>query len=158
MIRYAHVNLTSLKFPKLHMNSTCIVGCSDAAFANNHDLKSQLGRTILLTADTEKGNPIFFKSYKSRRVTRSVLSAEVVAFADLFDDVLAIRSQLEQSTLGPVPVQLLTDSKSLFHIISKGSRTCEKRIMLDAHAAREAFKKKEISNIGFVPSCENVAD
>ena len=41
-IRYAQVNSTSLKFSKLNMNSTRIAGYSDAAFANNHDFKSQL--------------------------------------------------------------------------------------------------------------------
>ena len=102
--------------------------------------------------------PIVLKNYKLRRVTRSVLSAEVVALADLFDDVLAIRSQLEQSTLGAVPVHLLTDSKSLFDIISNESHTIEKRIMFDVNAACEAYKKKEISKISFVRSSENKAD
>ena len=62
-------------------------------------------------------------------MTRSVLSAEVVAFADLFDDSFAIRDQIEQALGQPVPMHLLTDSKSLFDIVSKGSRTSEKRIM-----------------------------
>ena len=30
--------------------------------------------------------------------------------------------------------------------------------MFDVHAAREAYKRKEISNIGFVRSSENLAD
>ncbi len=157
-IRYAHVNVTSLKFPKLDMESLRIVGYSDAAFANNYDLKSQLGRIILLMDDSDTAIPIVYKSYKSRRVARSVLSAEVIAFADVFDHALALKSQLEQATRRPVPMHLLTDSKSLFDIISKGTRTSEKRIMLDVHAAREGYKTREISNIGFVRSSENLAD
>ena len=97
------------------------------------------------------------KSYKSRRVTRSISSAEVVAFADLFDNTFAIRSQLEQVTSGAVPMHL-TDSNSMFDIISKGSQTSEKRIMLDIHAARQAYRNQEISNIGFVKSSPNIAD
>ena len=42
------------------------------------------------------------------------------------------------------------DSKILFDIISKGSRTNEKRIMLDIYAARKAYKELEISNNGFL--------
>ena len=57
-----------------------------------------------------------------------------------------------------VPMHLLTDSKSLFDIISKGTRTSEKRIMLDIHAAREGYRTREISNIGFVRSSSNLAD
>ena len=102
--------------------------------------------------------PIIFKTYKSRRVARSALSAEVIAFADLFDDALALKSQMEHELQHPVPVHLLTDSKSHFDIISKGSRTSEKCIMLDVHAAREGYKAKEISNIGFVLSSQNLAD
>ena len=73
---------------------------------------------------------ISFKSYKSARVTRSVLSAEVIAFADWFDDAFALKSQLEHALGRAVPIHLLTDSKSFFDIISKWSRTSEKRIML----------------------------
>ncbi len=98
--------------------------------------------------DSNSAVPISFKSYKSRRVIRSVLSAEVIAFADLFDEAFSIRSQMEQATSRAVPMHLLTDSKSLFDIISKGSRTNEKRIMLDTHAARHAYQNQEISNIG----------
>ena len=55
-------------------------------------------------------------------------------------------------------LHLLTDSKSLFDIISKGSRTNEKRVMLDIHAAREGYKAHDISNIGFVRSEQKTAD
>ena len=55
-------------------------------------------------------------------------------------------------------MHLMTDSKSLFDIISKGSRTCEKLIMLDIHSARQAYRAFEISNIGFVSSSNNIAD
>lgn len=157
-IRHAHGNIAHLKFPKLDLDSIRVVGYSDAAFANNHDLKSQLGRIIFLIDDSNHAIPIVFKSYKSRRVTRSVLPAEVIAFADVFDDAYALRSQLEQIMQRAVPLQLLTDSKSLFDIISKGSRTSEKRIMLDIHAARQAYKSREISIIGSVRSSDNMAD
>ena len=47
-----------------------------------------------------------------------------------------------------IPVQLLTNSKSLFDVISKGSRTSEKRTLLNIAAAREGFCDKVISDIG----------
>ena len=58
-----------------------------------------------------KAVPMIFKIYKSRRVARSVLSAEVIAFADLFDDALALRSQLEHALERAVLMHLLTYSK-----------------------------------------------
>ena len=125
---------------------------------------SQITRTwprnlvVLMVDDSKVAVPVLFESYKSRWVTRSVLSAEVIAFADLFYDAYALRTQLEKAVSRAVPMHLMTDSKSLFDIISKGSRTSEKRIMLDIHAARQAYQAQEISNIGFVRSCDNLAD
>ena len=110
--KYAHNNVANLLFHKLNMNSVRLVGYSDAAFANNHDLTSLLGRIILLTEEHDNAIPIVFKSYKSRRVTRSVLSAEVIAFADLFDDAFAVRTQFEEATCRAVPMHLFTDSIS----------------------------------------------
>lgn len=99
-----------------------------------------------------------FKSYKSRRVTSSALSAEVIALEDLFDDASAIRSQLEQATCRELPIHLMANSKSLFDITSEGSRTNEKRIMIDIYNARQAYQAHEISNIGFALSENNIAE
>ena len=57
-----------------------------------------------------------------------------------------------------IPVHILTDSKSMIDIISKGSRTSEKGVMLDVYAAQQAHKAKEISTIGFVRSSHKLAD
>ena len=135
-VRYAHNNPSKIMFPKLEAKSLRIVGYSDAGYSSNNDLSSQLGRIVLLMDESGAAAPIIFKSYKSRRISRSVLSAEANAFADLYDDAYALRSQLEHALSRAVPVHLLTDSKSLFDVISKGTRTKEKRIMLDIHAAR----------------------
>ena len=107
--------------------------------------------------DSNAAIPIFFKSYKSCRVTRSILPAGVVDFADLLDDAFTIRSQLEQATSRAVPMHLLTDSKSLFEITSKSCRTNEKRIMLSVHTARQNYRNQEILNIGFVKFSANIA-
>ena len=101
--------------------------------------------------------PINFKSYKSRRVTRSSMAGEVIAFSDLFDVATTLGAQLSTILGRQIPVQLFTDSKSLLDVISKGSRTSGKR-MLNIAAAREGFKNNTISDIGFVPSSNNMAD
>ena len=120
-IRYATNNVACLKFPKLDSPSIKIIGYSDAAIAtNNFDLSSELGYIILLMDKNNAAIPVSFKSYKSKRVTRSVWSAEVIAFADLFDQAFALRSQLEHAINRSVPLHLMTDSKSLLDIIRKG--------------------------------------
>ena len=138
LVQYAHDSVAHLNFLKLEQESLRIVRFSDAAYANNHDLTPQLSRVILLADDTNAFLPISFKIYKSRRVTRSVLSAEVIAFVDMFHDAYAMCTQVRQAIRRSVPMHLMADSKSLFDIVSKGSRTSEKRIRFDIHAGRHA--------------------
>eukprot|EP00171_Calliarthron_tuberculosum_P000537 IDg537t1 len=86
------------------------------------------------------------------------MGGEVIAFSDLFDRAATYAAELGEIYSRRIPVQLFTDSKSLFDVISKGSRTSEKRLMLDIAAAREGFRNKTISDIGFVRSSSNIAD
>ena len=53
---------------------------------------------------------------------------------------------------------LLTDSKQMFEVITKASHTSERRLMIDTAAAREAYNRGEISNVGLVLSKHNIAD
>ena len=55
----------------------------------------------------------------------TVLSAELAVFVDLLDDAFALKSQFERAFPRGMPMHLLTDSKSLLDIISKGARTIE---------------------------------
>ena len=102
------------------------------------DLSSQLGRIVLVVDAAANVAILSFKSYKSRRVTGSVIAAEVIAFADLFEYAFTLRKQLEKALNRPLPMHLMTDSKFLFKIIGKSSRTSEKRLMLDISATRQA--------------------
>ena len=146
-------------FPKLEVESLHITGFSDASFAANRDLSSQLGYICFLGDAKGSVVPFFFKSYKARRVTRSVMAAEIIAFSDLFDTEITMAKELSWLCAKPsLPIKLFTDNKSLFDVISKGSKTYEKRLMLDIACAREGFRSREISDIGFVRSSENIAD
>lgn len=86
------------------------------------------------------------------------MAGEVIAFSDISDYAITLSQELHLLVSKLIPVQLLTDSKCLFDVIAKGSRTSEKRTMLDVAAAREAFRDKTISDIGFVRSSHNPAD
>ena len=86
------------------------------------------------------------------------MAGEVIAFSDLFDVAAVLAAELQALIGVKVPVQHLMDSKSLFDVISKGSRNFEKRMMLDIAAAREGFRDEGISDIGFVRSANNIVD
>ena len=110
-----------------------ITAYSDAAFSNNAELSSQLGCIVLLTDDCHNAIPVSYKSYKSRRVIRSVLYAEVNAFADLFHDTLAVCRHLDFITRQSMLLQIRKDYKRMLDIISKASLTSKKRIMVDMY-------------------------
>ena len=86
------------------------------------------------------------------------MSGEDIAFSDVSDYAITFADELQVILQKHIPVHLFTDSKCLFDVIAKGSRTSEKRTMRDIAVAREAFKKNKISNIGFIRSSRNIAD
>ena len=88
-LRFAKRNPIALKYIKLDMASTRVVGFSDAAFANNDDYSSQLGLIIIFADSDNIAVIISYISYKSRRVIRLILVAEVISFADLLDEGFA---------------------------------------------------------------------
>lgn len=91
-------------------------------------------------------------------MSRSVMGAEVLAFADGFDYAYLLRHDL-QSVIGhSLPLAILTDSESLFKTIVKSTTTTEKRLMIDIREAREAYGKQEISDVGWIRSEDNPAD
>ena len=139
-----------MTYSKLDVDMLYIVSNSDAAFDNNADLTSLLGGIVILADADGYVAPISFNSYKPPRVKRSVLVAEVIAFADLFDGAFTFRAQLEQALSRSIPLHVLIDSKYLFKIIGKSLRTSEKRLMLDISATREAYNSEQISHVGFV--------
>jgi hypothetical protein len=107
-----------LLFQSLDINTLRIVAYSDASFANNADLSSQLGFVIFLSDASRKCNVINYRSCKSHRVTRSVLRGEILAFADAFDCAYTLRKDIGKMLGHKLPLSLLTDSKSLFDIIT----------------------------------------
>ena len=72
-VQYVLENPCQVKFPKLSADSLPNVGYKDARYTGNYDITSQLGRLVLLIDDYHAVAPISYTSYKSKRVSRSVL-------------------------------------------------------------------------------------
>lgn len=98
-----------LNYKKLDKESLYLKIYSDSSFANAKDMKSQLGYIILLCDKHGKCNVIHYKSYKSRRMARSVLGAETYAFADAFDQAYMLKHDLERIMKQNVSLQMITD-------------------------------------------------
>lgn len=88
-----------------------------------------------------------------------MLSAEIIAFSDLFDATYTSATYFENVYRKPNDtVKLEINWKSLFEIIRKGNRTYEKGFMLDILCARKRYRMLEINGIGSVHSRYNFAD
>lgn len=96
-----------------------------------------------------------FESYQSRRIVRSPLAAETLALADA---CILIQHDLHAISGRKFTITLLTDEKSPFDFIAKGSDPSEKRLMIDIAAARQAYDQEEINDLGWIRRDCNVSD
>lgn len=84
------------------------------------------------------------------------MAVEGISFSYMFDTSSTVLSELEDLYSRHFPLQLFTDSKSLFNV--EGIGNLRKRLMLDVTAAGEGFLECLISDIGFLRSDRNLAD
>jgi len=147
-----------LQYPPLDTTSLRLRAYADASFATNDDHSSQLGFLILLADASGRAHVLSFSSRKSKRVVRSIMAGEVYALTAAFDEAYMLRYDLERLYDHHIPLTVLTDSKQLFDVITRGSHPTEKRLLIDVAAAREAYGQRELSNVGLVASENNPAD
>jgi hypothetical protein len=81
-----------LTFVPLDMSSLSLLVFTNASFANNKDLSSQIGFVIILTDRNQSANVLHWFLIKCKRVIRSVLASELYALAYGFDIGAAIKS------------------------------------------------------------------
>lgn len=131
---------------------------ADASFATNADHSSQVGYIILLCDSSGGAHVLSFSSRKSRRVVRSAIAGEVFAFTACLDEAFTLRYDLEQLYNCRIPLNIFTDSKQLFDVVTRASHPTEKRLLIDVAAAREAYNRGDLSNVGLVAGKHNMAD
>jgi transposase InsO family protein len=148
----------ALRYPRLDKSTLRLLAYTDASLHNNGDFTSHLGYVILLADATGNCCVISFRSYKSKRVARSSMAAETMAFADTFDAAFSLKCDLTSILGKPLPLLILTDSKPLFDVLISSKYTTEKRLMIDLSAAREGFNRHDITIICLISSEDNIAD
>jgi hypothetical protein len=146
-----------LRFVQLDIQSLKLMVFTDASFANNQDLSSQIGFVIVLS-DGNKANILHWSSIKCKRVTRSVLASELYAMAHGFDAGAAMKSTIEAMLQIQLPLILCTDSKSLYDCLVKLGTTQEKRLMVDLMCLRQSYERREIAEVRWIDGNNNPAD
>jgi len=159
IIRYLQATPdVSLRYHKLDVDSLRMLVYVDASYNNTTNNRSQLGYIILLADKTDRCSILHYASLKCKRVTRSSMAGETLAFSHGFDSAYLLQHDL-QSMLGrKLPLLMLTDSLPLFNVLTRAKQTSERRLMVDISAAREAYNDRSISKIAFTRSEFNPAD
>jgi hypothetical protein len=148
----------NLIFCKLDVKSLHVVFYSDASFAGNLDLSSQIGGIILLKDKNGNAHVLHWYLKKCPRVTGSVLAAEIIGFVTAFGMASALRDVLEEIYQQSIPLYGLTDSYSFFSTVTQYNALRERRLSIEVAVVREAYAKFELANPGFVRTAYNLAD
>lgn len=107
-----------------------MVVISEAAFGNPRDFHSQLGYITVLVDKYGIFKVIHYASNWFKRVTSSVLSAELYALLITFDHACFIRDFTKEMLGRIVPIDAKFDSKTFFDVVVKDRGTSEKRLKL----------------------------
>lgn len=139
----------------------------DAAFSNCEDFSSQIGYVIMLGSEeygdkrstfTMTGNLLHWSSTKAKRVTRSVLAAELFAMVAGFDMAFTVRGTIEEVLHRKVDLIVCTDSFSLYECITKLGKPSENRLMVDVSGLRQSYERREITEVRWIEGTSNPAD
>ena len=147
-----------LSYKPLELESLNLRVYAGASFHSDDDMSSQLGYIVIQCDAADHCHVLTYSRKKARRIVRSIMAGEVYAFADAFNAAYMLKHDLERVENKPLPLVMLTDSKQRFGVITRATYTTEKRLRIDVAAAREAYNRQEISNVGRVKSEHNIAD
>jgi hypothetical protein len=131
----------------------------DSSFVKNSDLSSQIDYVICL-ADATHTNILHWSLIKYKRVTHSVLAAELFVKIHGFDVDSGLKStlikMLGKKTL--ISLILVTDSKSLYDCLIRLGTTVEKRLMIDVMTLRQSYKRRQITEVKWISEINNSAN
>lgn len=98
-----------LNFIPIDFSTASISGFIDASFAGNSDFTSQLGFIVTLMDAHGNTNIIHYGSIESKKITRSVLAAELYAMMLGFDVSYVMSSTISDITGKHMLLHLYTD-------------------------------------------------
>jgi transposase InsO family protein len=148
----------SLRYEDLDADSMCLYVYGDASFSNNPDLTSQIGHLCFLVDKRGRCCLLSWSSHKCRRVTRSVLAAELYALSGAYDHAFTLRHTLESLLKRRLAIFLFTDSRTLFSSITTLCKLTEKRLLIDIAVLRDAYRTGDLDNLCWVESRYMLAD
>ena len=146
VVKFIKTTPSLLKIPKLDLESTRVASYTDASFNSMIDGSSQGAFIIFLYDKNGSCAPISWASNRIKRVVRSSLAAETLAFMEGADSAHFVSKLLEEVlTKCVINVDSFTDSKSLFDVVGTSSLTTDKRLRVEISAIREMVDNNELT-------------
>ena len=150
IVKFVKTNPGFIKIPKLDIESIRVASYSDASFNNLTDGGSQGALITFLYDKNGSCAPISWSSNRIKRVVRSTLAAETLAFTEGADSAYFVANLLEEimPTNGDhtaTKIDCFTDSQSLFEVIGTSNLTADRRLRVEIAAIREMVNCNEIT-------------
>lgn len=155
MSRSANIGL---KYVPLDKETVRLALFTDTSFANADNYKSQIGFVLVLTDASGNANIIHYGSSRCKRVTRSVMAAEVHALIYGFDNAYLARDILQEILEKEINIDGYVEYKTVFNVIAKSGSTLEKRLQIDVFAMCESHARGELRYPAWIPGTQNIAD
>ena len=147
-------------FPRISNLEECSLECySDASFANLPDCGSQGGFIIFLQDSNRMRCPIFWQSRKIKRVVKSTLAAETLAFLDCAETAVYIRNIIQElCKCQHIPINCFVDNKSLLDTLNSKKSVEDRRLRIDLAVLEEMIRNNDITSVSWVSSAHQLAN
>ena len=169
VVRKAKNTRSKLRFARLGDISELLVKVyADASFANQDQATRSTGGRVVLLENKEENtvNIASWKTKKIGRVCRSVKGAETRALEEAIDEAVHTARIVNEIYIGKIdlknpaqiPVEALTDSKSLWESVHN-TRQCEEKLLRNSIAGiKEMMELGMVKSIEWVPTDKQLAD
>lgn len=94
---------------------------SNSSSSYKEDRTSQAAYLVLFAKRNNKCNIINYRSYKSRIIVKSQITATFYEFVDALKYACTLKQGLERMMEHCIPLQMFSDSKSMFCVMIKSS-------------------------------------
>ena len=152
-----HHNSFSINYKKSNRNRKIRV-YTDAAYGNLKNGGSQGGYFIFLMGAKNCCNLISWQSKQLRRIAQSSLTAETIALLDGVETALYIKELYKELYAEKVTIEVFIDNQSLLDALKSSKYVNEKRLRIDIAALKEYVINKDVNNIKWIKSSEQLAD
>jgi hypothetical protein len=150
-------HIKEFKYVSLDSTKLQLMIFTNSSFANDRDLFSQIDYVICLT-NSKHVNVVHWSSVKCKRVTQSVLAAELYALVYDFDLNAAFTATMSAILDRFVSFVFCTDSKSLYDCLIKLDTTQKKRLMINVMSLQQLYERRKITKMKWIHEVNNSID